>query len=87
MGALTSPRSRLSLRLAALALNVLWVYAFRGTGGELADDEPAARGIDDATLAADEDDTEWPQLSPLELGVCLADGKRQRRRGQWDRDP
>jgi len=75
-GVLTSTRSRLFLRLAALARDVLWVYALRGTGGILADDEPAASGIDDTTIAAGrEDDTEWPQLSPLELGVCLADGE------------
>ena len=42
----------------------------------MADDEPAASDVDDATTAADEDDHEWPLLSSLELGVCLADGER-----------
>jgi hypothetical protein len=41
----------------------------------LADDEPAASDVDDATTATDEDDHEWPLLSSLELGVCLADGE------------
>ena len=42
----------------------------------MADDQSAANSIDDATTAAErEDETEWPLLSPLELGVCLADGE------------
>jgi hypothetical protein len=43
----------------------------------LADDEPAASDVDDATTATDEDDHEWPLLSSLELGVCLADGGKR----------
>ena len=46
----------------------------RRNGGILADDEPAA--LDDETDIAGRDaDDEWPELSPLELAVCLADGQ------------
>lgn len=46
----------------------------RRNGGIFADDEPAA--LDDETDIAGRDaDDESPELSPLELAVCLADGQ------------
>jgi hypothetical protein len=45
----------------------------------VADVEPSTNGVDDPIDAAELDgDCEWPQLSPLQLAVCLADGATRR---------
>jgi hypothetical protein len=48
-------------------------------GESVADVEPPTNGVDDPIGVAElDDDYEWPQLSPLELAVCLADGATRR---------
>ena len=67
-------RRRLALSLAALARNVLWVYALGGTGASWRTTNQRLWTTKRTSLRRDADD-EWPELSPLELAVCLADGQ------------